>query len=146
MASSTLLVTTIATCFTEVEGSVGEEHRVFPTNWLMIVAVTAAILCAGILLSYRVHKRVLKVVTLRVLEKFEQWCFISFAMWFCTILAFACGDLFGGVQTKGWEFAMYIIPTCIGCYFTKGCVDKMFLAMMQAFQHEQRGHSPTSCR
>ena len=34
MASSTLLVTTIASCFTEVEGSAGEEHRVFPTNWL----------------------------------------------------------------------------------------------------------------
>lgn len=109
-----------------------------PTGYIMIVAVTAAILFAGILLSYQVHKRVLKVVTLRVLEKFEQWCFISFATWFCTILAFACGELFGG--------AMYIIPTCVGCYFMKGCVDQMFLAMMQAFQHEQRGHSPTSCR
>lgn len=126
---STILVATLASCFTSAEGSVDDEgHHVFPArDWLMIVMVTAAILFAGILLSYHlVHRRVMKVVTLRVLERFEQWSLISFATWFCTICAFACGELFGGVA--------------IGCCFVENYIDKKCERMILFYKEEQRSH------
>ena len=104
MSTNTILVTTLASCFTTVEGSADEDHRVFPTNWLMMTAVTAAVLFAGILCSYHlIHRRTLKVVTLRVLEKFEQWSLISFATWFFTVIAFAFGEFLEGKTSNSWN-------------------------------------------
>eukprot|EP00435_Cladocopium_sp_Y103_P026026 s4633_g6.t1 len=139
LSTNTIFVATVASCFTTVEGSADEDHRVFPTSWLMIVAVTAAVLFAGILCSYHlVQRRTLKLITLRVLEKFEQWSLISLATWFCTILAFAVGEFLEGKFSNSWQFAMYIIPTGIGCYYVKNYIDKRFVIMTQALREEHR--------
>ena len=121
MATQAILAVTVASCFTTVEGKdVGENRFTLPDGWLTMVILTVVVLLASILISYHlIHRRTLKVVTLRVLEKFEQWALVAMATWFMTILAFACGEIFGDLDLKGWQYAIYFIPNMIMMYYVK---------------------------
>ena len=69
---------------------------------------------------------------------------ISFATWLCTVCAFAFGDLFGGVQSNSWQFAMYIIQHALDVTLLRmGSDERRSVLRRRLFRHGRSG-TPTS--